>query len=151
MKHYSKHARKNLEYYPSPEEDDNSTYYTGSRSQLMHSNPDPSFYSDIPLQKKRKLDVTVSEFTPKRTLVFVKEEHKTMEDPEEGQYTMLIHREKKNGMESFKAAYAQADKKKRMTKIEESAEYDPNPIERRSKRNVKPFSQFNSDEYELGK
>lgn len=155
IKNYNKNSRKNLEYPASPEDDYNSSYYHSSRSHKMLSHPDPGFYSDLPVQKKRKLEAEASDFTPKRTLVFVKEENQTPRQSEEGPYVMHLQRDKKNGVASFKASYAQTDKKK-MMKVEDTSEYIPSPgrgnmAGRRSKRMIKPFSQFNSEEYELTK
>jgi len=99
---------------------------------------DQSYYSELPT-KKRKNETTVYEFTPKRQLVFTKEEDEIGE----------------RGYNNFATPHANMDKK-RSVKIEQNEDYTPSPNKfnhsgKRAKRNVKLFNQFDPEEYELSK
>lgn len=137
------------------EEDEDTLPYHSSQIRLVNNYNDPRYYSDLPPSKKRKMNISVSEFTPKRTLVFPKEGKNERDDEEENDYPIHLYREKKKGTVNFRAPFPQTEIKK-MDKMGKDEDYTPSPGKnsmagRRARRAVRPFSQFNSDEYELRK
>lgn len=123
-------------------EDPRYASHNQSRMSNKYERDDQSYYSELPT-KKRKNETTVYEFTPKRQLVFTKEEENSDEMGE-------------RGYNNFATPHANLDKK-RGVKIEQNEDYTPSPNKfnhsgKRAKRNVKPlFSQFDPEEYELPK
>jgi len=137
----------------SPYGDENAYWQSQTQGRVRLTNPYHDFNSltELPVSKKRKMETGFSEFTPKRMLVFNKEEFK--EEDEKGSEDFSINFSKGKNLLNFVTPYAQTEKK-RIEKLENISEYTPSPGKpfasgRRTKRNVKPFSQFNPEEYEL--
>ena len=154
MNQNSRHFYPDEEVYSYPEDENSHRFHSQARPRLMHGYQDPSFYSEIPQNKRRKLDVSVSEFTPKKTLVFAKEESKETDTKLEPEYHGYRDK-KKAGGHQYRISYAQTEKK-RVDNAEKTSEYTPSPGKpmlsgRRTKRNIRPFSHFNPEEYELRK
>jgi hypothetical protein len=158
MKQHSKHLYKNEENLDEiyEEEDEDTLPYHNSQIRLINNYHDSRYYTDLPASKKRKMNISVSDFTPKRTLVFHKEANREEDEEQENEYPIHMYREKKKGTISVRAPFPHTEKKKLIQKMEKDEDYTPSPGKntmagRRARRPVRPFSQFNSEEYELRK
>lgn len=153
-KHMYKNVERNEEIYE--EEDEDTLPYHGTQIRLINNYHDPRYYTELPQSKKRKMNIGVAEYTPKRTLVFAEKSHREEDEEKENDYPMHMYREKKKGSVSFRAPFPHTEKKKVIQKVEKDEDYTPSPGKntmagRRARRPIKPFSQFNSEEYELRK
>jgi len=138
--------------YPVGEVDPRWYSQSQNRSRNMQYLQDQSYYSEFP-SKKRKNEAGMCDLTPKRTLVFTKEESQDRDGNENEEF--LLHK-KERIYDNFTTPHAYQEKRRHI-KLEENAEdYTPSPGKfnlsgKRSKRNVKLYNQFPPEEYELSK
>ncbi len=121
-----------------------------NRSRDMHFLQDQSYFTELPVMKKRKNDPANYEFTPKRTLVFTKEEAR---DHTEGKDEEEFFAQRRD---NFTTPHAYLEKKRNVKLEDQHEDYTPSPGKfnhsgKRSKRNVKLYSHFDPEEYELTK
>ena len=127
------------------------------RSQAQNRNrhqqyiQDQGYYSALPTKKRKDEASMYEQYTPKRTLVYPKDE---AQDNEENNDEYWMQKMEK-GYDNFATPHANRDKKINV-KIEKMEDYTPSPGKfnlsaKRAKRNVKLYSQFDPEEYELAK
>jgi len=140
-----------------PEENHYNPYWqsqTQDRVRITNAYDNFNSLTELPVNKKRKIENGIAEYThtPKRMLVFNKEEHSKEQDKENEDYHSHFAKEK---LFNFVTPFAQSEKKK-IDKFEDTSDYVYSPGKafesgKREKRNIKPFSHYNRDEYELDK
>ncbi len=126
------------------------------RSQAQNRNrhqqyiQDQGYYSAVPTKKRKDEAAMYEQYTPKRQLVYPKDEGQDTEETEE----YLIQKREK-GYDHFVTPHANRDKKINV-KMEKMEDFTPSPGKfnlsaKRAKRNVKLYNQFDPEEYELTK